>query len=96
MQPKQVSELYFEAGELLRKEAMQVADTLTTHLKTAVPEDWAGVARDVIGRGELQWPNRLIERLGQYQANRISSEAQIKRVQKYVEDRRPPKDSCVI
>ena len=87
MEPKQTSELYFQAGELLRKETQEISESLANLLQSATTEDWATAARDTVGRGELQWPNRLIEKLKKCQSIRLTSEIQVKRIQRYVAEK---------
>ncbi len=87
MEQKKIMKLHFEAGELLRREIEEMAASLANVLKNAKPEDFATVARDVLGSGELAFPYRLIQRLRQCHAYRLTREAQIKRIQKYVAER---------
>ncbi len=91
MEQRQISNLYFEAGELLRKETETISESLANVLKSARPEDWATAARELIGRGDLEWMKRLIERLSQSQTHRLVSEKQLERIDQYIEEQRNPK-----
>jgi hypothetical protein len=90
MNSKQGSDLYFQAGELLRDEARQIAETLLRLARDASDADWKNAAWNVVGGGQLQWPTRLIENLTAHQSKRLAEDGQIARLRTYVEQRRKP------
>ncbi len=88
MNPRQGSDLYFQAGGLLRAQAEQIAETLLKLTRDGSDEDWKNAAWNVVGSGQLQWPTRLIESLSAHQSKRMADDARIARLQKYIEQRR--------
>lgn len=75
--------ILFEAGECLREEVRKLAETLSAHVEDGRPEEWATAAR-LIGRGELQLPNKLSETLSSARVWRLSDE-EMQRLIDYIE-----------
>lgn len=84
--PKHKSGILFEAGEHLREEVRQVAESMLSLVKHGRSEEWATGAR-MIGRDELRLPKNLIETLSTAQSWRLT-DAELGRLQKYIEERR--------
>ena len=91
---KSKSGILFEAGEHLREEVQQTAETMLLLVKNGLPEEWATAAR-MIGRDELRLPSKLIETLSGARTWRLT-DAEIGRLQKYIEERKRVKSSSAI
>lgn len=84
MEKKQLRDLYLEAGDLLRDDLRQKVDVLDAILKSSTREDFASVGPEIIGRGELLWPDALVAALRKRRSTAYIERLKIQRIDEYI------------